>query len=118
MGRNKTRLFPSFDLIFETFVEASNIPGQVVNAELLADTGKFRSAALGTEGGGLGVRGLCPFTVLLAHVFGCVLLEHDNVLIGDGLTGDFRHCWEFFSLHRKWVYGKKIFCLIWSLRGE
>ena len=103
MGRNKTRLFPSFDLIFETFVEASNIPGQVVNAELLADTGKFRSVALGTEGGGLGVRGLCPFAMLLARIFGRVLLEHDNVLIGDGLSGDFRHGWEFFSLRRKWI---------------
>ena len=97
----KTRLFPSFNLVLEIFVEAPNVPGQIVDAELGADTGKFGSAALGTEGGGLGVRGLCPFTVLLAHVFGCALLEHDNVLIGDGLTGDFRHCWEFFSLHRK-----------------
>ena len=107
MRMGKTRLFPSFNLILEIFVEAPNIPGQIVNAELRADTGNFRSAALGTEGGGLGVRSLCPFAVLLAHVFGRVLLEHDNVLVGDGLTVDFRHGREFFSLQRKWIYGRK-----------
>ena len=101
--RGKVYLFPSFNFVLETFVEAPNIPGQIVNAELLADTGKFRSIALGAEGGSLGVRGLCPFAVLLARVFGRVLLEHDNVLIGDGLSGDFRHDWEFFSLRRKWI---------------
>ena len=96
MGR-KTRLFPSFNLALEAFVETPKIPGQGLYGELLTDTGKFRSAALGAESGGLVVRRLCPLAVLPAHISGRVLFEHDNVLVGDGLGGDFRHDRESFN---------------------
>ena len=108
MRRGKNGHFPSFHLILEIFV-APNVPGQVVDAELRADTVKFRSVALCREGGGLCVRSLCPFAVLMAHVFGRVLLEHDNVLIGGGLAGDFRHGWEFFSLQRSGFMKRKFY---------
>ena len=60
MRRGKTRLFPSFNLILEIFVEAPNIPGQIVgvasvyhyaerNAEdrRQTSTKRFNSAELG-----------------------------------------------------------------------
>ena len=93
MKGDKTRLLPGFNLVLETFVEATNIPVQGLEAELFADTGKFRSVALGAEGGGLDVCRLCPLAVLLAHILGRVLLEHDNVLVGDSCGGNFRHGW-------------------------
>ena len=49
MRRGRTRLFPSFNLILEIFVEAPNTPGQVMDAELRAGTGEFGSAALGMK---------------------------------------------------------------------
>ena len=87
----KTRLLSGFNLVLEAFVKGPNIPGQGLEAELLADTGKFRSVALGAGGRGLSVRSLRPLAMLLAHIFGHVLLEHHDVLVGHGLGGDFRH---------------------------
>lgn len=67
-----------------------------MDSELRADTGRSGSAALGTEGCGRDMCRLRPFAVLLAHAFGRVLLEHNILLIGDGL----RRGWEFVSLQR------------------
>lgn len=90
-GGVKACLFPGFDLIPEVLVNRRNIPGQGLYVELLANTSKLQPAALGTEGGSLAMRRLRPLKVLLARFFRRVRLEHDNVLIGDGAGGDFRH---------------------------
>ena len=83
--KREARLFPGFNLVLEIFVEGPEIPGQGVEVELLADTGKLRPVALGAGSGSLGVRSRRPLAVLLARILGRVLLEHNNVLVGDKL---------------------------------
>ena len=96
MGGYKTRLLSGFNLVLEVFVNGRNVRIQVLDVEFLADTGKLRSVALGAGGRGLGVRSLRPLEVLLECFFGRVLLENDNVLVGDDFGGDFRHGYGLF----------------------
>lgn len=44
----------------------------------------------------LGVPRLYPLAVLLAHIFGRVVLEYGVILVGDCLGGGFGHGWECF----------------------
>ena len=85
---SETHLFPGLNIVLEAFINGRNVRIQVLEVESLADTGKLRSVALGAGGGGLGVRRVCPLAVLIAHILGYMMLEHNNVLVGDDLGGD------------------------------
>lgn len=57
------------------------------------------------------MRRLYPFAVLLAYIFGRVLFEHDNILIGDDVVSDFRHGWGFYI----WKAGGFLDIMLWSI---